>query len=209
MSDQILIEKAAKYVKNRLIHFEESGHDWFHTYRVWQTAKEIANHTDCDLKIVELGALFHDIADAKFNKGDETLAVTQTEQWLMHENAEKQTIESVLHIVKNISWRKQYQFSPNQYPELAVVQDADRLDAIGAVGIARAFSFGGFAKRPIHIPDSEKERVQGKQDTISHFYEKLLYIKDSLHTNHARHLAKGRHEFMLQFLNQINKELMD
>ena len=202
-----IIDKAAQYVKLKLFDFEEGGHDWLHTYRVWQTTKLLAMHTKCNKTVAELGALFHDIADAKFTNGDETIAIKLTENWLQQEHLGRNIISAVLHIVKHVSWRKQYEFDAVDYPELAIVQDADRLDAIGAIGIARAFSYGGFAKRPIIVPSSEVNQLNDMEDTISHFYEKLLHIKDSLHTKHAKAIAYERHEFMLQFLNQIQKEV--
>ena len=134
-------------------------------------------------------------------------SIKLTENWLQQEHLGRNIISAVLHIVKHVSWRKQYEFDAVDYPELAIVQDADRLDAIGAIGIARAFSYGGFAKRPIIVPSSEVNQLNDMEDTISHFYEKLLHIKDSLHTKHAKAIAYERHEFMLQFLNQIQKEV--
>jgi uncharacterized protein len=197
-----LISKAARFVESKLIESDESGHDWNHTQRVWQLTKQIAMHTKCNIEIAELGALFHDIADAKFHNGDESIGGITTQHWLSENTDNTTLIKEVTFIVNHVSYRKKYIPDINKYPELSIVQDADRLDAIGAIGIARAFSYGGFKNRPLYSMSKN-----GSQNTIAHFYEKLLHLKDQMNTKFGKELAEERHDFIVAFLNQFQKEV--
>lgn len=206
MSSPDIIQKAAQYVKSKQSGFKEAGHDWFHTLRVWKMAVRLAEQIKCDLTVVHLASLFHDIADAKFTGGEEMDGPAIAREWMQKEKIDPEIIEKVAHIIANISWRKQHTAVLAKNPEFAIVQDADRLDAIGAIGIARAFSYGGFKSRPIFIPTSERNEFDPNNDTISHFYEKLLLLKETLNTAPAREIARERHQFMIAFLNQFNRE---
>jgi uncharacterized protein len=197
-----LIEKAAIFVENQLTNSDESGHDWAHTYRVWQYTKHISKSVSCNKLVAELGALFHDIADAKFHNGNENIAEEITRNWLSENTKDKASIEKVIFIINHVSFRKKYTPNTDEYPELVIVQDADRLDAIGAVGIARAFSFGGYKNRPLYNTNGSQSK-----NTIAHFYEKLLKLSPQMNTTVGKELAKERHVFMQQFLHQFEKEV--
>lgn len=184
MNKEELIESTIKFVKDELAN-AEGGHDWWHIYRVWQTAKHIAEHEDVDLFIVELGALLHDIADSKFNDGDEDIGPKKAVEFLSSMNLDTSTIVHVENIIRHISFKGGNQKQSFNSPELDVIQDADRLDAIGAIGIARAFNYGGHKNREMHNPDipvnlnmSREEYQKNTTPTINHFYEKLLLLKD-------------------------------
>ena len=167
------------------------------------------------MEIVELGALLHDIADPKFYQGDEQLALDISYNFLKSIYLKEEKIVSVLNIIKNISFKNRAEVDLMKQPiELKIVQDADRLDAIGAVGIARTFSFGGFKNNEIYNPDIppnmnfyKKEYKKSNGTTINHFYEKLLLLKDMMNTPKAKELAEERHRFMLLFLEQFHREL--
>src|SRR6185312_15240989 len=167
----------------------EGGHDWWHIERVWRNAKLISRSEHVDIFIVELAALLHDIADAKFHNGDENIGPEKAKQFLVSLSVEKEIIVHVENIIRNISF-KGGNFTKDFYsPELAVVQDADRLDAIGAIGIARAFNYGGFKNReiynPLIAPDLKMNKETYKKSnasTINHFYEKLLLLKGLMNT---------------------------
>ena len=191
----------------------EAGHDWFHIERVWKLSKKIAEKEGGNLEVIELSALLHDIADPKFHNGDETLALKISQNFLeeIHVNAE--LIEQVLFVIKNISFKNRAEAPENPPLELQIVQDADRLDAIGAIGIARTFNFGGFKNNLMYHPEIKPNLGMNKEEykksngtTINHFYEKLLLLKDLMNTETAKKIASERHNFMLQFLDEFYKE---
>lgn len=206
------IEKTIEFVKHKL-EGAEAGHDWFHIERVWKLAKKIALTENCNLEVVELSALLHDIADPKFHDGDETLALKISRDLLENLEVNEETIQKVLFIIQNISFKNRNE-APKDLPiELKIVQDADRIDAIGAIGIARTFNFGGFKNNLMYHPDIEPKLNMSKDEykksngtTINHFYEKLLLLKDLLNTEEGKKIAEERHQFMLAFLDQFYKE---
>ena len=200
------------FVKEKL-EGAEAGHDWFHIERVWKLSKKIAEKEGGNLEVIELSALLHDIADPKFHNGDETLALKISKDFLeeIHVNAE--LIEQVLFVIKNISFKNRAEAPENPPLELQIVQDADRLDAIGAIGIARTFNFGGFKNNLMYHPEIKPNLGMNKEEykksngtTINHFYEKLLLLKDLMNTETAKRIASERHGFMLQFLDEFYKE---
>lgn len=162
MSD--LISKTIEFVKKKL-EGAEAGHDWFHIERVWKLSKKIAETEKCNTEVVELGALLHDIADPKFHNGDENIGPDTATAFLESESVDVDTIQQVIFIIRNISFKNRNE-APKEKPiELQVVQDADRLDAIGAIGIARVFNFGGFKNNPIHIPGKNQGLICRKKNT--------------------------------------------
>ena len=200
------------FVKEKL-EGAEAGHDWFHIERVWKLSKKIAEKEGGNLEVIELSALLHDIADPKFHNGDETLALKISQNFLeeIHVNAE--LIEQVLFVIKNISFKNRAEAPENPPLELQIVQDADRLDAIGAIGIARTFNFGGFKNNLMYHPEIKPNLGMNKEEykksngtTINHFYEKLLLLKGLMNTETAKKIASERHDFMLQFLDEFYKE---
>ena len=210
MTDQEIIEKTVEFVKSELRN-AEGGHDWFHIERVWKNARSIAQTEPVDLFIIELGALLHDIADYKFN--DEPDGIRKVRRFLENLLADETVIDHVEKIMSNISF-KGGNFTQDFFsPELAVVQDADRLDAIGAIGIARAFNYGGFKGRAMYDPSimpvtgmTVEQYKNSNAPTINHFYEKLLLLKDRMNTETGRKMAQHRHQFMEQFLEQFFRE---
>ncbi|MHA6697123.1 HD domain-containing protein [Chryseobacterium sp. A301] len=206
------IEKTIDFVKKQL-EGAEAGHDWFHIERVWKNAKLIAEDTSCEREVVELAALLHDIADPKFHDGDETLALRISKKFLDSIGVKETITNQVLYIIEHISFKNR-ENSPKSRPiELDIVQDADRLDAIGAIGIARTFNFGGFKNNPMYDPNqkpslnmSKEEYKKSNGTTVNHFYEKLLLLKDLMNTPKAKALAEQRHAFMEQFLDQFFNE---
>ncbi|SFW59483.1 HD domain-containing protein [Chitinophaga sancti] len=212
MTQDQLIDSTVTYVKQELAQ-AEGGHDWWHIHRVWHTANEIAARETVNPLIVSLGALLHDIADAKFHGGDEAIGPARARQFLESQGVGVDIITHVIAIIENISFKGGHNEGKFTSPELAVVQDADRLDAIGAIGIARAFNYGGFKNRAIYDPaippDLQMSREQYKNSTaptINHFYEKLLLLKDKMNTTTGREMAAERHAFMESFLEQFYKE---
>lgn len=212
MNKKELIKGTIKFVKDELAN-AEGGHDWWHIYRVWQTAKHIAEHEDVDLFIVELGALLHDIADSKFNDGDEDIGPKKAVEFLSSMSVDDSTIAHIENIIRHISFKGGNQKQSFNSPELDVIQDADRLDAIGAIGIARAFNYGGHKNMEMHNPDipvnlnmSREEYKKSTAPTINHFYEKLLLLKDSMNTITGKEMAASRHLFMVQYLKQFYSE---
>ncbi|MCD9853554.1 HD domain-containing protein [Epilithonimonas sp. JDS] len=207
-----LINKTIELVKQKL-EGTESGHDWFHIERVWKLSLKIQEKEGGDKLIIELAALLHDIADPKFHNGDETLATKIVTEFLTEQNVDSAIIQKVIFIIENMSFKNRND-APKDLPlELKIVQDADRLDAIGAIGIARTFNFGGYKNNLMYHPDIEPKLAQSKEDykksngtTINHFYEKLLLLKDLLNTKTAKEIAEHRHQFMLQFLDEFYKE---
>jgi uncharacterized protein len=212
MTSSLIIQKTEDYVKQELIS-AEGGHDWWHVYRVWKTSLEIAKKETADMLVVQLAALLHDIADSKFNDGDETAGPAKAEKFLQSIDVDPQVINHVINIIKNISFKGGNFEQEFASLELDIVRDADRLDAMGAIGIARAFNYGGFKNRPIYIPEIDPELNMTKEEyknsvspTINHFYEKLLLLKDRMNTAGGKKLAEERHIFMLAFLEQFYRE---
>jgi uncharacterized protein len=207
-----LIDQTISFVKTQLSG-AEGGHDWFHIERVWKNALLIADGESCDLLVVELGALLHDIADSKFHNGDETLGPKLAREFLESLNVDEPTILHVINIIDNISYKGGNFERKFNSKELAIVQDADRLDAIGAIGIARCFNYGGFRNRALYDPEippvlnmSKDDYKKSESPTINHFYEKLLLLKDRMNTETAKKIATQRHEFMESFLTQFYAE---
>lgn len=207
-----VIQNTIAFVKDQLKD-AEAGHNWSHIERVWKLSKKIAEIEGGNLKIVELSALLHDIADPKFHNGDENLALEISRNFLETQAVSEEEIEAVLYIIKNISFKNRGDFQGEPSKELQIVQDADRLDAIGAIGIARTFHFGGFKNNPIYDPEIKPNLAMTKEEykksegtTINHFYEKLLLLKDLMNTETGRKIAEKRHQFMLQFLEQFYSE---
>lgn len=215
MDEKQLVENTKTYVKDTL-KGAEGGHDWFHIERVYQNAKLIAQGEEVDLFVVELGALLHDIADAKFYDGDETVGPKKASSFLKSEGVEPGIIEHIIYIINNISFKNSLDkdlSGKSMSNELKVIQDADRLDAIGAIGIARAFNYGGFKNRSLYDPDilpnldQDKETYKkSKAPTINHFYEKLLLLKDKMNTSTGRKIAEKRHSFMKSYLDHFYDE---
>lgn len=207
-----VIDNTIRFVKQQLEN-AEGGHDWFHIERVYKNALLIAKEEKCDLEVVKLAALLHDIADSKFHNGDESVGPKTAKTFLEAQNVKEETILHVIAIIENISF-KGGNFDQNFYSiELAIVQDADRLDAIGAIGIARTFNYGGFKNRTLYNPEiapnlsmSKEEYKKSDAPTINHFYEKLLLLKDKMNTETGKKIAKKRHDFMIHFLAQFYAE---
>ena len=192
----------------------EGGHDWFHTLRVFNNAQHIAKREKVDGLVVALGALLHDIADSKFHNGDDTVGPTIAREFLFKNDVDSEVIEHVIKIIENISFNKTLEGSELfKSLELDVIQDADRLDAIGAIGIARCFNYGGFKNRKLFDPSIQPNLSMTKEEyksstapTINHFYEKLLLLKDKMNTKSGRKIAEKRHRFMEQYLDQFYAE---
>ncbi|WPP53525.1 HD domain-containing protein [Catalinimonas niigatensis] len=191
----------------------EGGHDWWHIYRVWNLSKHIAQTENVDMFVVELGALLHDIADAKFHGGDEAIGPRKARVFLSSLNVEETAITHVENIIANISFKGGKDPQKFKSSELDVIQDADRLDAMGAMGIARTFNYGGYKNREIYNPDikpnlemSREEYKQSTAPTINHFYEKLLLLKNRMNTPTGKRMAEHRHTFMEHFLDEFYKE---
>lgn len=207
-----IIDKTILFVKQQL-QDAEGGHDWFHIERVFKNAVLIAYEEDCDVTVVKLGALLHDIADSKFHDGDEEIGPKTVRKFLESENVSEEIIEHVVQIIKNISFKGGNFEKTFSSKELEVVQDADRLDALGAIGIARTFNYGGFKNRAIYNPSiapklnmSKEEYKKSDSPTLNHFYEKLLLLKDKMNTETGKKLAQERHRFMEIFLSQFYAE---
>ena len=210
---ETIIEATKDFVKETLKN-AESGHDWFHTLRVYNNARLIAKIESVDLYIVALGALLHDIADSKFHNGDDNIAPRVARKFLVQHNVDSFVINSVIDIINNISFNKSLETNNKTNSiELDVVQDADRLDAIGAIGIARCFNYGGFKNRKLFDPSikpnlkmSKNEYKNSTAPTINHFYEKLLLLSDKMNTKTGKKIAKERHQFMTEYLDQFHAE---
>ena len=213
MTETKLVKETIAFVKETL-NGAEGGHDWFHTERVFKTAKKIAKEEKVDMLTVQLAALLHDIADPKFHDGDEEIGPRMASDFLKSQKVEEEIIEHVCSIIRFMSFKnsldKNISFTSN---ELKVVQDADRLDAIGAIGIARTFNYGGFKNRELYNPEiqpnlnmSKEEYKKSNAPTINHFYEKLLLLKDKMNTKTGIKIAQERHQFMVDFLEQFYKE---
>ena len=212
MDKSQIINKTAKFVKNKL-QGEGSGHDWWHIYRVWQTAKNIAKKEKVNLFIVELAALLHDIADWKFYDGDETLGPKIAGEWLISQGLDRETIKIIKEVIEDVSFKGAGVKKKVRSKEGEVVQDADRLDAIGAMGIARCFAYGGYKGREIYNPNvkptmhkSAEEYKKSISSSINHFYEKLLLLKNLMNTKTAKKMAERRHKFMKDYLDEFFAE---
>ena len=212
LDNNMLISNTIDYVKKELAG-AEAGHDWWHIERVWKNARKIAATESVNLLIVELGALLHDIADAKFHDGDENIGPAKARNFLASVGTDESIIYEVEMIIRHISFKGGNFNKTYTSKELDVVQDADRLDALGAIGIARAFQYGGFKNREIYNPGIPADLTMDKETykkstapTINHFYEKLLLLKDRMNTNTGKQMAADRHSFMEQYLEQFYRE---
>jgi len=209
MEDNILISKIAEEVKAKL-DGEGSGHDWWHVYRVWKMAERIGKEEKADLLIVELSALLHDIADWKFHDGDDTVGPRIAGEILAKYGVKQELINIVGQIIKEGSFKGAGVKTQPSTLEGQIVQDADRLDAIGAIGIARTFAYGGNKNRAMYDPTiksilhtSKEDYFNSQSSTINHFYEKLLLLKDLMNTKTGKEIAKGRHKFMEEYLDRF------
>jgi uncharacterized protein len=209
---ELIINKTKDYIRKRM-EGEATGHDWWHVLRVYKTSKYIGEKENADMFIVELAALLHDISDWKFNNGNSDVGVKLASEWLKTLEVEEETISKVANIIRTLSFKGGTTVSYQETIEGRVVQDADRLDAIGAIGIARTFAYGGYKGREIYSPDIKPEIYKSFEEyknsegtTINHFYEKLLLLKDLMNTETGKFLANKRHEFMESYLEQFFKE---
>ena len=212
MNDSEIVNKTILFVKAKLEN-AEGGHDWFHIERVYKNAILIADGEVCDDTVLKLGALLHDIADSKFHNGDETIGPKIAREFLASNDVHETTIQHVINIIENISFKGGNTEKLFSSIELNIVQDADRLDAIGAIGIARAFNYGGFKNRPLYNPNiapnlhmSKEEYKNSEAPTLNHFYEKLLLLKDKMNTETGKKIAQERHRYMEGFLSQFYAE---
>lgn len=213
MDNTAVINKTIDFVKKTLAD-AEGGHDWWHIYRVWKNAQHIASEEgNVDELVVELGALLHDIADSKFHEGDEEIGPRTARDYLISLDLPKETVDHVENIVRHISFKGALEGQQWTSPELSVVQDADRLDALGAIGIARTFNYGGYKGRALYDPAitpnlemTKEEYKNSTAPTLNHFYEKLLLLKELMNTKTGKRLATGRHHFMEQYLDQFYAE---
>lgn len=210
---QLIIDRTIAFVKEALAG-AEGGHDWYHIERVWKMARHIREKEDQgDLLTIELAALLHDISDPKFNGGDERIGSELAHQFLMQSRVGKDRADHIREIIQSVSFKGGLQKNNLRSIEFQIVQDADRLDAIGAIGIARAFNYGGFKNRPIYDPTIPLQEYrdaatyyQSGAPTINHFYEKLLKLKGLMNTGTGKSIAQERHAFMLQFLDTFYRE---
>lgn len=213
MKNNQIIEATKTFVKTTLKD-AEGGHDWFHTERVYKNALLISKGETVDELVVALGALLHDIADSKFNNGDDTIGPKIAGEFLMKQNVSTEVINHVIKIIENVSFSSNIdKTAAFKSKELEVIQDADRLDALGAIGIARTFNYGGFKNRALYNPDikpnlnlTKEEYKASTAPTINHFYEKLLLLKDKMNTTTGRKIAEERHNYMVDFLKQFYAE---
>lgn len=209
---QPIIDQTVNYVKKALAH-DTTGHDWWHIHRVWKMALYIAQKEQADLLVVQLAALLHDIADWKFNAGDDKKSAKVAKKWLEDIGVEKSIIEHICNIIDGVTFKGALVQNPIKTLEGQIVQDADRLDALGAIGIARTFAYGGYKGVSMHEPSLEpklhtsfEEYKNHKGTTINHFYEKLLLLKDKMNTTTGQQLARERHQFMENYLAQFLHE---
>ncbi len=212
LQNRNIISQTVQFVKQTL-QGAESGHDWWHIQRVWNNAILISKTEQADTFIIELAALLHDIADSKFHNGDEEIGPYRAGEFLKSMELEEETIIHIQQIIRNMSFKASLGQVNFHSKEMEVVQDADRLDAIGAIGIARAFTYGGFKNRELYNPDippaltmSKEEYKKSDSPTINHFYEKLLLLKDKMNTDTGQRIAAERHQFMLTYLKQFYNE---
>jgi len=200
------------FVKETLAN-AEGGHDWFHIERVWKNTKHIGETESVNMLIAELGALLHDIADSKFHDGDEGIGPKTARTFLLTQNVNEEIIEHVENIIRHISFKGSFEGQKWTSPELDVVQDADRLDALGAIGIARTFNYGGFKGRGLYNPDippnlkmTKEEYKNSTAPTLNHFQEKLFLLKDLMNTKTGKQMAQQRHNFMVTYIEQFLAE---
>lgn len=214
MNQEIVINNTISFVKNELKN-AEGGHDCFHIERVFKNAILISKDEKVDIFVVSLAALIHDIADPKFHDGDETIGPKKAAEFLKNQQVDSKTCKHVINIIKHISFKNSFEKNSKKFTseELKVVQDADRLDAIGAIGIARCFHYGGFKNRQIYNPEilpnlnlSKEAYKSSDAPTINHFYEKLLLLKDKMNTKTGKKIAEKRHHFMELYLKQFYEE---
>jgi len=214
MNQEKIVYNTIIFVKNELKN-AEGGHDWFHIERVYKNTLLISKEEKIDTFVVSLAALLHDIADPKFFNGDETIGPKKAQIFLEKQNVNKGVINHVINIIKYISFKNSIDKNGKTFTskELDVVQDADRLDAIGAIGIARCFNYGGFKNRALYNPEispnlrmSKEEYKNSDAPTINHFYEKLLLLKDKMNTATGKKIATNRHIYMKEFLKQFDDE---
>lgn len=210
------MDKKIEYVQSevkRTLQHAECGHDFSHAVRVMKNAEQIATSEGGDLIIIQAAALLHDVSDEKFSNGNEVIGLKLTENILKKAKFKSAEIVKIIEIIKNISYKGG--FNANGIPsiECAIVQDADRLDAIGAIGIARAFHYGGYKNRELYNPEIEPQDFANAEEyrksngpTLNHFYEKLLKLKYLMNTPTAKALAEPRHQFLEQFLAQFLTE---
>jgi len=215
MSEAEIIKQTKQYTEQQM-RAETNAHDWWHVYRVWRLSIHLAEQEKgADMFVVQLGALLHDIADWKFHDGDLEIGPRTASSWLEKLKVDEAVVKQVAYIVRNVSFRGGTNTHVMGTIEGKIVQDADRLDAIGAIGIARTFTFGGSFGRVMYDPMArpkqtvsfdEYRKTMGESTTINHFYEKLLLLKDQLHTESARSIAKQRHSYMETFLEEFYAE---
>lgn len=212
MEENIWINKTVTFVKDQL-KSAEGGHDWWHILRVWNNAKAIAVVEGGSKQVIELAALLHDIADSKFHQGDESLGPKVASEFLSSLGLNEKLIDQVVYIIAHMSFKGGQEQPENKSLEFQIVQDADRLDAMGAIGIARTFNYGGFKNREMYNPKVPPNRNQSKEayknsqaPTINHFYEKLLLLKDLMNTQTGKQMAEQRHQFMELYLDQFFAE---
>lgn len=213
MEKGTVIERTKDFVKQAL-QGAEGGHDWFHVERVHRMAKRLLAEERADALVVELSALLHDVADPKFHNGDETVGPRMAQGFLETQGVDPRTVAQVVEIVGTMAYKNSFDTPKKRAtPELKIVQDADRLDAMGAIGIARAFSYGGFSNRALYDPEIPPNLAMDKETyknstapTINHFYEKLLLLEQGMHTPTGKKLAAQRHGFMLEFLARFLDE---
>jgi uncharacterized protein len=212
MTDAEIVEKTRAYIEEKFKN-EGSGHDWWHLYRVWNLSKTIAKKENANTVVVELGALLHDIADFKFHNGDLTAGPRAARAWLGSIGADNKLIDQVCYIVENVSFKGAGEENKMESLEGKIVQDADRLDAIGAMGISRVFAYGGHKGRAIHDPginpilhDTFEQYKESNSTAINHFYEKLLLLKDRMNTETGKKVAEHRHAYMEDFLKEFYEE---
>lgn len=208
-----IIQNTINFVKNELKD-AEGGHDWFHIERVFKNALHISESEKVDKTVVALAALLHDIADSKFHNGDETIGPKVAQQFLQTQNISEEKINHIVKIIENVSFKGGNKNQEFHSKELDVVQDSDRLDALGAIGIARTFNYGGFKNRKLYDPEiapnlnmTPSEYKASNAPTVNHFYEKLFLLKDRMNTETGRKIAENRHLFMETFLRQFYAEL--
>jgi len=213
MNQQDILQKTADYIQQEFSS-DSSGHDWWHIYRVWKNAITICEHDveRADSFVVQLAALLHDLDDWKFNTSEDETPL-RAKAWLDSVSVDSSVTDAVCRIIMHISYKGANVENKMDSLEGFIVQDADRLDAIGAIGIARAFAYGGYKNRPMYDPDSPpqmhasfEEYKNSQSATINHFYEKLLLLKDMMNTPAAKRIAAQRHEVMVQFLSQFMDE---
>ena len=212
MNSHEILQNTIDFVKTSL-QDAEGGHDWFHIERVYNTARHIASREEADPLVVALGALLHDIADSKFHGGDEQVGPRTAREFLQQQQVDSDIIEHVVKIIENISFKGGKVSRDFSSLELDIVQDADRLDALGAIGIARTFNYGGYKGRTLYDPAippnlnmSNEEYKASTAPTINHFYEKLLLLKERMNTRTGREMAQERHQFMQDYLEQFYRE---